>query len=74
MMGWICNTRKRNEKHTEFKSENVQGELRVGGECLNWILKEEDMRMWIGFIWLKIGFLNQLPSREILSSVELFVC
>jgi hypothetical protein len=30
------------------------GDLDVDGRILNWILKKQNMRMWTGFIWLRI--------------------
>jgi hypothetical protein len=37
------------------------GDLYVDGRILlKWILREKDMRLWAGFIWLSIGISDRL--------------
>jgi hypothetical protein len=37
------------------------GDLRVSRRIMSvWILKKEDVRVWTGFIWLRIGSCGRL--------------
>jgi hypothetical protein len=46
--------------HTEFWLENLEGRNHLGDLSideriiLKWILKKQGMRMWTGFMWLRI--------------------
>jgi hypothetical protein len=47
--------------HTTFWPENMKGrnhkeDLDIDGmTVLKWILKKDDVRVWTGFIWLRVG-------------------
>jgi hypothetical protein len=48
--------------HSEFKLENLKGRGLIGNigtdvkRILKWILKKRwNMRLWTGFMWLRIG-------------------
>jgi hypothetical protein len=51
----------RYEMHTEFQSKNLKGrdhleDLSIDGSViLKCVLKKYGVRMWTGFIWLRIG-------------------
>jgi hypothetical protein len=54
--------------YTRFLSENIKGrkhmeDLSVDGR-IKWILKKQGGRVWIGFIWLRIGKGGKLGSCE----------
>jgi hypothetical protein len=60
-MGMACNTHERNDKSIQ----NVVGEPEERRQfwhllvderiILEWILKEQHVRVWTGFVWIRIG-------------------
>jgi hypothetical protein len=44
------------EMYRKFPSENLKGDPYVDGRIiLKWIVKRYGIRMWTGFMWLRIG-------------------
>jgi hypothetical protein len=56
-MGGACSTHGSDEKRIQNSRRKTSREkTRVNRKVISkWILKKEDMKMWSGFIWLRIG-------------------